>query len=227
MKIDPHVHSSGISKCSRVSYEQIVSLKKQAGYDGAVLVNHCQPWYFTDEEYQGWMRSFIEEFKNAYEYGKNNGFLYFLGIEVSIENPHYADFLLYGVTEECLLAAPNLCKLNQKQLYEFCCEWNITLVQAHPLREGHVFLDPRFMHGVEINLRPGDLEMRDQVEKLAREHGLLITVGSDYHTAKAKEIGGLIIPNSVKTAKQLSEYLQNTNSIEYFIENEIFIFNKF
>ena len=44
-KIDMHVHSSGMSLCSRVSVEEIVDCKKRLGYDGAVLVNKEREFY--------------------------------------------------------------------------------------------------------------------------------------------------------------------------------------
>lgn len=227
MKIDTHVHSSGISKCSRVSYQEIAQRKKSQGYGGAILMNHCQPWYYDPKDLKEWINSFIEEFNNAYNYGKSVGFTFFLGIEVSISIPRWADFLLFGVSEEFLLNAPDMCRITQEELFDYCQKYGVLMVQAHPQRESFEFMDCRFMHGVEVNLSKRDIIKRSIVEEYAKEKDFGITVGSDYHEPYEGDFGGIIIPNEIQNSIQLVEYLNSTKEIKAFIGDEEIIYNGF
>ena len=221
MKIDTHVHSSGISKCSRVTFKEIVQNKMQAGYQGAILMNHCQPWYYEPEYYKEWIEAFIEEFNLAREYGKEVGFTFFLGIELSVSTPRWADFLLFGVTEQFLRETFDLCSLSQRQAYELCKKHGVLMVQAHPYRETFEPLDAQFMDGVEINCSRSDIHTRSKVEAFAKEHGLALTVGTDYHIPYPGDVGGLIIPDGITNSVELVNYLKNSEQLTLFIGDEI------
>ena len=210
MFIDPHVHSKEISKCSVISVEDLIDAKKAAGYDGAVLTNHWQAWYYAPEN----MREFLKEYVAAYERGKKyaeeKGFLLMFGVEVTITDPSYSDWLLYGITEEQLLSAPDLSRFNQVQLYEYCRENGIFLVQAHPFRTPIVPLDPKYMDAVEINCHPnhGDLPRREKVVAFAKEHSLALTCGVDYHSREMDILAGMIVPDDIKTAGDFARHLR-------------------
>ena len=87
LKIDAHVHSKGISRCSHVSVEQLIDNKIKQGYDGMVLTNHCQAWYYPPEENAAFIESFIAEFRAAKAYGDRLGFAVWLGIEATVNSP--------------------------------------------------------------------------------------------------------------------------------------------
>ena len=120
IKIDPHVHSKGISGCSHVSCEEIVDEKMELGYDGVILTNHCQKWYYLPEEHGEYVERVIEDYQKGKAYADKKGFRFYLGLEVTLTEPRYADWLLYGITEEFLRASPCLYALTQKELYELC-----------------------------------------------------------------------------------------------------------
>ena len=221
MKIDTHVHSSGISKCSKISYQQIAKQKLAKGINGAILMNHCQPWYYEPANQAEWIESFIEEFKNAYEYSKPLGFTYFLGIEVSVGNPRWADFLIFGVTEDFLRNAPDLCRISQQELYEYCQKHGALLVQAHPLRPNFELMNVDYLDGVELNLSHSDSSTHPQVEELADKHSLAITVGSDYHGPTEHDVGGIIIPDEITNSVELCRYLKESKQITTFIGEKI------
>ena len=206
IKIDPHVHSSGVSTCSHISCEQIVDKKMRLGYNGAVLANHCQPWYYPEEEHKNFVERVIEEYRRGKAYADEKGFLLYLGLEVSLSEPHYADWLLYGVTEEFLRASPCLYTLTQRELFELCERWGIVLVQAHPYRQTPA--NPLYMHGVEINCSVGDLGKEPLVEAFAKENNLLITCGTDDHHITNEYVGGMYIPKTCSAATDIASYLR-------------------
>ena len=214
IKIDPHVHSKGISTCSHISCEEIIDKKIRLGYDGAILTNHCQPWYYSESEHKNFVERVIEEYHRGKAYATDKGFRWYLGLEVSLGEPHYADWLLYGVTEEFLRASPCLYTLTQKELYSLCEKWGIVLVQAHPYRQAPC--DPLYMHGVEMNCSRGDLGKEPLVEKFAKEHNLIITCGTDDHHITNEYVGGIYIPAWCHTAADVAEYLRSCESVKIF-----------
>lgn len=218
LKFDAHVHSSGVSRCSRVTYRQIVDQKLAQGYDGAVLTNHCQWFYYEPSEHAAFMKRFVEEFKSAEAYAREKNFRLILGLEVTLHDPSYNDWLLYGATEAFLLNTPCLYELSQKQAFELCRDNGIVFVQAHPFRNSG-WGDERYMHGVEINCTGGDLERADEVVERAKQRGLLVTCGTDYHGPDRTFRGGTFLPAWVETSVELAEYLRGASATELFLED--------
>ena len=214
IKIDPHVHSSGISHCSKLTCEQIIDEKMKLGYDGAILTNHCQQWYYPAQEHKDYIERVIADFARGKAYADTKGFRFYLGLEVTLSDPHYADWLLYGATEDFLRASPCLYALTQKELFDLCEEYGLLLVQAHPYRQSPC--DPEFMHGVEINCSDGDLDKIPQVEAFASEHGLLVTCGTDYHFRERTYFGGIYVPESCLTAADIAAYIRKTEQVRVF-----------
>lgn len=56
MLIDPHVHTSGISACSIISFEELTRLAPVRGVNALVLTNHIQSWYYDDEIFASLVR---------------------------------------------------------------------------------------------------------------------------------------------------------------------------
>lgn len=222
LRFDPHVHSDGVSKCSRVSVEELIEQKIKLGYDGVVLTNHCQPWYYPPEEHAAYIENVIAEYKRGKAYGETRNFSVWLGLEATITDPAYGDYLLYGVTEEFLRKTPCLYQLSLKDLYALCQENGVTLVEAHPLRDGCHLGDPQYLDGIEINCTPCDLEKKDEILRIAKENGLLVTCGTDYHFPERDIRAGILVPDTLIDAKSFGEYLRKTENTELFIQDEIF-----
>ena len=216
IKIDPHVHSKGISTCSKISCEEIIDKKRRLGFDGVILTNHCQAWYYPETEHKNYVERVIEEFHRGKAYADKKGFRFYLGLEVTLSDPHHADWLLYGVTEEFLRSAPCLYKLTQKEMNELCEKWGIVLVQAHPDRQSPC--NPQYMHGVEINCNSADLDKAPLVEELAKTHDLLITCGTDDHSLQNEYRGGIFVPASCHTSVDVAKYFRAQKEVKIFQE---------
>ncbi len=216
IKIDPHVHSKGVSGCSLVSCEEIIDEKIKLGYDGAILTNHCQRWYYPTEEHAAFMEKVIAEYRQGKAYADKKGFRFYLGIEVSVHQPHYSDWLLYGITEEFLRSSPCLYALTQKELFEYCEKWGVVMVQAHPFRQSPC--DPKYMHGVEINCSDCDLDKVELVEEFAKENGLLVTCGTDYHFVERTFHGGIYVPETCETSVDVAKHIRATGQVRVFFD---------
>lgn len=218
IKIDPHVHSKGVSSCSHVSCEEIIDEKIKLGYDGAILTNHCQKWYYPPEEHTKFMEKVITEYHQGKAYADKKGFRFYLGIEVSVHQPHYSDWLLFGVTEEFLRQSPCLYTLTQQELFEYCEQYGVVLFQAHPYRQTPC--DPSYMHGVEINCSDCDLDKVELVEAFAKEHDLLVTCGTDYHAVDRTFKGGMYIPDECQTSADIAKWIRAESRIRIFFDGK-------
>lgn len=209
MIVDFHTHSKEISLCSGVGITEIIDYKKSVGFDGAVITNHCQPWYYNIPEHSERIKRHVDVFEFGYEYAKSKDFNLFLGIEVTIKDPVYRDFLLYGVTKEILLNSPCLHSLTQKELFDFCNENNIVMIQAHPFRAEGMLSDLRYLHGIEINCQPTDINYYNDVVALAKDNNFIVTCGNDFHGADGAIVGKMIIDDDCKTSVDIANALKH------------------
>lgn len=220
LRIDTHVHSSGISLCSVVNYKQIIAEKKKMGYDGVILMNHCQKWYYPPEEHSSFIERLIAEYRAAAEYAQTQDFQVWLGIEVTLHEPHYADWLLFGVTEEFLRSTSCLYQLKQKELFEFCEKWGVLMVQAHAFREGHSPCNPEYMHGIEINCNERDIGNVAKVEAFAAEHKLMVTCGVDYHQTNHDYFGGMFVGEKCRSSEDFVREIKRSGKTRVFLQKE-------
>ena len=206
MLIDAHMHTSGISPCSRRTPAQIIAQCLADKTDGFVLTNHCDKGYTQDMGYSAWCRRYNEEFFRTKQLGDRYGIRVFFGIEVNtatVKNVHY---LIYGITPQALAASPELYLLEQRELYAYCVENGFALFQAHPFRNRTAPQDPRYLHGVEINCHPVyKTTMSREVRRFAGENGLKLSCGSDFHGDHYKPRCGMLLPEEVQTETQFKD----------------------
>ena len=221
LRCDPHVHTGGISTCCPALYPEIIDNKVAQGYEMAVLTNHSQSWYCPPNKHRELMERHLEEFDRAYAYAKDRGLVLLLGLEVTVRDPAWTDWLLYGVNERFMLNAPCLYNLTQKELFEYCKINGVIMVQAHPYRYHPSIANPNYSHGIEINCSSGDLQYKDEILHQAQTHGLTVTCGTDYH-GQNKFIGGLRVPAWVKTGRDFGDYLSAAKNTDIFFGGEDF-----
>lgn len=219
LKIDMHLHSKPISICSRVTYKQLIDEKQAQGYDGGILTNHCDSGYYHPSKHAEFMERFVAEYENGKAYADDKGFLLMLGLEVTLDNPWYAHWLVYGITKEQLLSSPCYFTLTQKELFEYCEKNGLLLVQAHPYRYGGKPIAPNLVHGLEINCSARDLGYAEKIVELVKERKQFIACGTDYHGSNSF-FGGVYLPESVQTGVDLVKYLRKTPKMTVFLEDK-------
>ncbi|MBP3332736.1 MAG: PHP domain-containing protein [Clostridia bacterium] len=216
MLIDPHIHTHGISHCSRVPADALVDICVRDKIDGIVLTNHYKhDYYKEDEKFAEWRAKYIEEYYITKELGEKIGLKVFFGLEVTLDENKRIDYVIYGLPETVAAEAPPLCLLTQKELFEYCVAQGALLYQAHPYRRGTLPQDPRYMHGVEINCHPiYDYNDEKEVREFASEHSLKLSCGSDYHGDTYKPHCGIYVPDDINDTVQLAEYLRRPEQCE-------------
>ncbi len=221
MILDTHVHSAGISLCSSLSVEELADIKKSRGYDGVILTNHCQAWYESVKDLKKWAEDFLAEYERGKRRADKIGLKMFLGIEVTVTVPEYADYLLYGATEEFIKKTAGLCFGSQSDMYRACRDYGVFMVQAHPFRGKIRPQDPAYLDGIEINCQPADVVLADKSAEFAKENGLTVTCGTDFHHSAMKDYGGMIVPDGINSAESFADYLRKTDYTEVFFGGEI------
>ena len=160
-------------------------------------------------------RSFLNEYNAVKALADKADIRLFFGIEVSPELYHRVHLLVYGVEQDFVLRHPEMYDYTQEQLYTAVHENGGFLVQAHPMRRGrNVLLDPRFLDGVEISSHLlYDGTHYDELAAFAKENGLFLTSGGDYHADTPRPNCGVFLPDALTDARSIMAYLRASDSI--------------
>lgn len=235
MLTDLHVHTKAISKCCLINAKLTIQLAKKKGFDALAITNHYVSDYFqkgkdkafSQRKYDKWIDSYIKEWENCRKIGKRYGVHIFCGIEVTLESNRLSHILIYGADKSFLRNNPLLCYKSLEELYKICKANGCALVQGHPFRGGSVIQDPQYLDGVEINCHPlyKNSFYKEIIERAKQEH-LAVTVGCDYHADTYRAVGGSILPDTVKTDKDLAQFILTSKSFVLQVHepanNEIF-----
>jgi predicted metal-dependent phosphoesterase TrpH len=214
MLLDFHVHSSGISQCGRIPYDETIRRAKEKGLDGIILTNHYFDGYVKDGDAAAFAARYAEEFRLAHAYGKQVGLEVLFGIELSFNAMGGSHIKIYGVSPEFVLEHPALYDYSPEKLYETVHAAGGILVQAHPLRRGSVVQDLRYLDGLEMNCHPlYEGHFYEKLAPVAREHGKIVTCGSDYHGDTFRPRCGVFVPDGTDTAEKLRDYLVSAEKI--------------
>ncbi len=217
MLIDLHAHSSGISKCCKATARQALEEAKRIGLDGIVLTNHYQKNYIRDDDVLDLVHRYMEEIRHTMKLGEEMGMKVFWGIEVTPlkGNCHIA---IYGVGEDFLEKYPELFVMTQEELWNAAKSDNGVVIHAHPFRHGGTPLDPRWLDGVEINCHPKyETTAKEELCTFARQHGLIVTCGGDYHADTHRPVCGTYLPDSIADSRALGRYLAEAERTEMLV----------
>lgn len=228
MKIDMHTHCKPVSRCAHHQPEQLAEMFKNAGMDGFVLTNHCYPNHcdaLSDDLHEQ-AKIYVDVFEECREAGQKIGIKVFFGVEIKLIKVEGApEFLLYGISEQDFINSYPLYNATQKELFEFCNDKNIVMVQSHPYRteQGYSPADMRYVHGIEVYNPHLLFDARfDDCMKLARENGKLKTSGSDFHVETQAGLAGMILPGDTTDQFMLRDYLKS-GKCKIFSKNDILV----
>lgn len=209
MFFDLHCHTSGISRCCKLPFNSILDTDLSCGYDGIVLTNHYTDYDLKEYGVRGFVDRYIEEFEKTEGYARKIGMTAFFGAEITMSYNEAVHLLIYGVTPEFLINNPDLPNLSQQALYEVCKNNGCALVNAHPYRYGMTVQDIKYLDGVEVNchFRHGSCHEKELTE-IAKNNGLALTCGCDYHGDSERPGGGIYLPNDIKSNEDLVKYIK-------------------
>ena len=210
-----HQHTAGCSACGIDTPATTVKRLKAAGFAGMVMTNHFYHGNTGISRRLSW-EDFVHAYEKAYLEAKRLGdkldFDVLFGLEEGVGNGK--EVLLYGITPELLYAHP---ELRQGDLYTISAlvhQVGGVVVQAHPFRVRDYIprpweeLDTSLLDGIEVhNACNGDLENARALQ-LAQRTGLLSVAGSDAHTGKFPNRGGIACEHRITNEAMLAETLR-------------------
>ena len=170
-KIEPHLHTTHVSRCGWLKAEEIVAGYKAAGYSALIVTDHYNRTTF---DYLGIdpaapgdkIGAFLAGYRLVREEGEKQGLKVFKGAELRFDESDN-DYLLYGWQND-LLAEP-------EEIF----------------RMGPAIA--RYLDGVEVyNANPRHNSRNELAQDYAKEFGLIATAGSDCHRTEDIAITGIL-----------------------------------
>ncbi len=180
-KSELHVHTSPVSKCADFLPEEVVRRYAEAGVDSIVITNHLSPFFFSKNGRGA--EFYLNDYYKAKVAGDALGINVILGAEIRFEE-NANDYLVYGISEDDIEKMISYIPKTLADFYkEFKNDKNVIL-QAHPFRsrEGGAVAPVEYIDGIEtFNLHPGHNSGPGFSTRFAKENGLLVCGGTDYH----------------------------------------------
>ena len=221
MKIDMHTHCLPVSLCAHHEPELLPDIFRAQGIDALVLTNHCYPAHCDKlgDTLTKQAAVYVDVYTRCKKQGERVGVKVFFGVEVKlIGEPNCPEFLLYGLSEEEFIASYPLYGKTQKELFDFCTQKNVVMVQAHPFRteQGYAPADMRYVHGIEIYNPHLSFDARyDDALKLATDNNKIKTAGTDFHIKEQAGLAGMIVPDHIRDQFMLRDFLQEKRSVVF------------
>ena len=152
-KYETHMHTSEGSACASSTGAEMALAHKQAGYEGIFVTDHFfngNTAVSKDLPWEERVARFCLGYEHAKETGDQIGLQVYFGFEYAY---HGAEFLVYNLDKQWLIAHENLDQLPPRKALELMHQGGAFIIQAHPFRErdyiDHIQLFPRDIDGVE------------------------------------------------------------------------------
>ncbi|MBQ4623437.1 MAG: hypothetical protein IJB51_02710 [Clostridia bacterium] len=219
MLIDPHAHTSGISRCCRIPAPEVIEHAKSVGLGGIILTNHYQKSYLENDDAAAFAAAYVKEYEYAKACGDEAGFAVYFGVELTMDFDTRLHMLIYGVEPSFVLENPRIFELSLPELSHLIHENGGILVQGHPYRGGATPQDPRYLDGIEVNCHPiYKNSHEDDVTEIAMEHNLILTSGGDYHADTYRPHCGVYIPDDLPDGIAVAEYMKTTPTLRILVQ---------
>ena len=210
--IDPHIHSAEISPCGKVNAARLISLYKNAGYQGLIITDHLSTYCPIFREKMSWKEK-IDLFFTGYDLikkiGENAGLVILSGFEITF-NRIPNDFLVYGIDKEWLYRHENLLDSTIEKFAESIIETGAVIIQAHPFRNRMIPREKPHIHGVEVyNGNPRHDSQNIRAMEYAESHSLIPVSGSDFHQEQDCARGGMKFEYPIQSVEAFVSALRN------------------
>ena len=218
MLIDMHAHTSGISRCCRTDAAGVLRAAREAGIDGLILCNHYQDSYVDADGPAAFAEKYIAEYYHTAAVAAEMGMRLFFGVEVTARRHDGAHILLYGMEPEFVREHPEVYDYTLEKMHALVHEKGGLVVQAHPFRGGGHVQDTAYLDGVEINCHPlYDATHCDRMQEIAREAGIFVTCGGDYHADTYRAICGTYFPDDIDCYAGLIAHLRDSDEVRMHV----------
>ncbi len=205
-KIETHLHTKPVSNCAYYEPEEMIRFYKKAGYNTVFVSDHLAKYHFDklgeDLSWEQKVDLLYDSYLRAQAEGEKLEITVLFSPELTLQENHY---LLYHVTPEFLKSHEDLFTMTLEEFYHCAKANQITIIQAHPYRDGKCTPQPAYVDGFEvINSHPRHENFDEKVFALLKEHPGLASAGSDAHRTEDVAGAAVLSPYEIKTT---DEYL--------------------
>ncbi len=176
-----HAHSKPVSSCGKFLPEEVVATYLTTKANTLTLTNHLTEHHMVNRTSTELAEFYLADYYKALEAAKNTHLCVALGVEIRFTGTHN-DYLVYGISPDDIEKMISYIHTDIATFYkEFKNDRNV-IIHAHPFRNGMEETPIGFVDGVEtFNTHPGHNSRIALACRLASEHGLTVSGGSDYH----------------------------------------------
>ena len=219
-----HCHTAETSFCASCQGADSVAMLQKAGYDGVAITNHYYPGWFNrlsgswEEQIGAW----LEGYRAAKRAGDELGLSVVLGAELGFASYESNHFLTYGMDEDFFYEYPRLDQMTPAEYFSLAEEKVFYFGQAHPLRGTSCYPeDVAVLHGMELYNSHGERSnQNEKIYEMVRQHGLIGTVGSDFHHPEQMGKTAVLFPTLPKTSAELAELLLQNRIDGYLLKSD-------
>ncbi|MBQ9112116.1 MAG: PHP domain-containing protein [Clostridia bacterium] len=176
-----HAHSNPVSSCGKLPADEVARIYLDYGCDTLVLTNHLTEHHIVKRSADELVEYYLSDYHKAKKAAEGTGLSVALGVEIRFTGT-VNDYLVYGVDENDIERMIPFVLTDIQTFYrEFKNDRNIIL-HAHPFRDRMEPTPIGYVDGVEtFNMHPGHNSRIAFATRLAREHDLTVSGGSDFH----------------------------------------------
>ena len=219
-KTETHLHVSEVSSCSHLCAKDMIQLYQQAGYHTVFVTDHLTSRYFSRLGEIAWSEktaAFLRGYERAKQAGEALGVTVLLAAELSL-NAWPNDYLLYGFDKAFLDSREDLFDLSVEALHAHAKAHGVTVIQAHPNRDGYCIPTPEHVDALEAyNSNPRHENHTKSMLALAAEHALPVAAGSDAHRPEDVARTGIVTEQPIRCTE---DYLRALYSGRFTVVNE-------
>ena len=227
-KYEVHLHTCGCSKCGVSTGTEMVEAAFEKGYAGVVFTNHFYRGNNCVDKTQSWERfaaAYRDDYLLAKEAGDRLGVDVLFGIEENYWGGHEA--LLYGLSPEDIINAPELADISLPGLAEFTRSHGGVIICAHPFRDRAYVVEPYIQpdmscfDGVEVYNLFNSVETNRMAAEFAKRTGTRVISGGDVHNRVNFGKTGLAVDRRLGSSAELAKALL-AGDYRLIIGNELY-----
>lgn len=215
-KVETHLHTTHVSRCGRLTAQEIIAGYKAAGYSGIIVTDHYNRTTF---DYLGLdpagpgdlVEAFLDGYKRVEEEGDKQGIRVFKGAELRFDESEN-DYLFYGWSNDILKNPEEVFKMGIANFASIARGEGALIIQAHPYRRGCTPAIARYLDGVEVcNTCIRHDSHNERALAYAEEYGLIQTAGSDCHRTEDIAKAGILTAHLPSDSMQMSRIIRSRN----------------
>ena len=206
-KTEMHAHTTPASACSQIPVEDEIRIYSELGYDSIVICNHFMSDYHGDKDEA--VAVMLKDYHDACRHAKKYGINVILGCEIRFTES-FNDYLLFGIDEDFFSEAFDYLNRGIAVFSKWFRNNDRVLIQAHPFRNGCNIIDPKYLDGIEtFNVHPGHNSRVAVASQYAKEHDMIVSVGTDFHHPTHEGLSALLTKEPVTNSFELVKVLRS------------------